>query len=180
MNLSIQRPVAALIGVLALGLAGCGGASTAVPTKSSGETAEHAHEHPVHGPHDGDLIELGNDEYHAEIVHEADGKVSVYILDSSAKNAVPIDAPEVTLNIVHDGSPEQIPLAASPTETDPAGQSSRFVSADGHAGADLDHAGVQAKLAVMINGTSYQGVIAHDHDHAGHDHAGHDHDDHQH
>jgi hypothetical protein len=175
MNLSFHRPATVLLGILAVGVAGCGGASTAVPTKSSGETAEHAHEHADHGPHDGDLVELGNDEYHAEIVHEADGKVSVYILDSSAKSAVPIDAAEVTLNIVHDGTPEQISLAAAPMDTDPAGQSSRFVTADAHASEDLDHEGVAAKLAVTINGTSYQGAIEHDHDHAGHDHGDHQH-----
>jgi len=27
------------------------------------------HAHPSHGPHSGDLIELGNEEYHAELVH---------------------------------------------------------------------------------------------------------------
>lgn len=27
------------------------------------------HAHPSHGPHGGDLIELGNEEYHAELVH---------------------------------------------------------------------------------------------------------------
>ncbi len=27
------------------------------------------HAHPTHGPHGGDLIELGNEEYHAELVH---------------------------------------------------------------------------------------------------------------
>ena len=30
---------------------------------------EDGHAHPTHGPHGGDLIELGNEEYHAELVH---------------------------------------------------------------------------------------------------------------
>lgn len=158
-----------LFAVALLAFTGCGGGAAPAPAPTP-TTEEHAHEHPDHGPHDGDLVELGNEEYHAEVVHEADEKLSVYILDSSAKNLVPIDATEITLNIVHDGSPEQHALAAAPVETDPAGKSSRFVSADAHAGEDLDIEGAQAKLAVTINGTAYQGALAHNHDHAGHDH----------
>jgi hypothetical protein len=164
-----------LLALFAIGLltfSGCGGGAPAEIPAPAPPEHEHAHEHADHGPHGGDLVELGSEEYHAEIVHEADEKLSIYILDGSAKNLVPIDATEITLNIVHDGSPEQHALAAAPTETDPAGKSSRFVSADAHAGEDLDIEGVQAKLAVTINGTAYQGAVAHDHDH---DHAGHDH-----
>jgi hypothetical protein len=170
----MSRLTFSLFSVALLAFTGCGGAPAPAPAPTP-TTEEHAHEHPDHGPHDGDLVGLGNEEYHAEIVHEAEGKLSVYILDSSAKNLVPIDATEITLNIVHDGSPEQHALAAAPAETDPAGKSSRFVSGDAHAGEDLDTEGVQAKLAVTINGTAYQGAIEHDHNHAGHDHGDHKH-----
>jgi len=168
----MSRLTCSLFAVALLAFTGCGGAPAPAPAPTT-TTEEHAHEHPDHGPHDGDLVELGNEEYHAEIVHEAEGKLSVYILDSSAKNLVPIDATEITLNIVHDGSPEQHALAAAPTETDPAGKSSKFVSADAHAGEDLDLEGAQAKLAVTINGTAYQGAVAHNH--AGHEHSDHKH-----
>ena len=34
---------------------------------------DHAgHAHPTEGPHGGDLIELGNEEYHAELIHPHD------------------------------------------------------------------------------------------------------------
>jgi len=69
-------------------------------TKGPPETTAHAeHAHPGEGPHHGDLVELGNEEYHAEVVHGEGGSVSVYILDSAAKSAVPIDATELTINI---------------------------------------------------------------------------------
>jgi hypothetical protein len=171
----MSRLQPALLSVALLTFAGCGGAPTPTPAPTPTAETEHAHEHPDHGPHGGDLVELGSEEYHAEIVHEADEKISVYILDGSAKTAVPIEATEITLNVVHDGSPEQHALAAAPTDTDPAGKSSRFVSADGHAGEDLHIEGVQAKLAVTINGTAYQGTVSHHHDHEGHDHADHKH-----
>ncbi len=42
------------------------------------------HSHPTEGPHHGTLIELGKEEYHAELVHD-DKMVTIYILDSAAK-----------------------------------------------------------------------------------------------
>jgi hypothetical protein len=35
-------------------------------------------------------VELGNEEYHVEVTHDA-ASVTLYVLDSSAKKAVPID-----------------------------------------------------------------------------------------
>lgn len=180
MSRKTSKAVLALLATLGLSIAGCGGgpAATEPPEDSTASPSDaHAHEHPDHGPRGGDLVELGNEEYHAEVIHESDGKLSVYILDAAAKVDVPIEATEIMLNVVHDGAPEQFKLAASPVDSDPDGQSSRFVSIDEHAGADLDHDGTQAKLAVTINGTSYQGAIEHDH---GHSHGDHDHGEHKH
>jgi pyoverdine/dityrosine biosynthesis protein Dit1 len=71
------------------------------------------HEHPSEGPHHGSLIELGKEEFHAELVHD-DKSVTIYVLDSAAKNFVPADASEVVINVLHDGKPEQLKLAAAP------------------------------------------------------------------
>ena len=49
------------------------------------------HAHPSEGPHHGTLVELGNEEFHAEVVHD-DKSVTVYVLDAGATKAVPIDA----------------------------------------------------------------------------------------
>ncbi len=135
----------------------------------NGEHGEHdGHDHPAEGPHHGILIELGNETYHAELVHdEQSGTVTIYILDSGAKTAVPIDATELTINLKHDGQGEQFKLAASPDAGDPAGKSSRFVSSDAELGEDLEHEGADARLVAVIDGKSYSGDIAHhDHDHA--------------
>jgi hypothetical protein len=99
--------------------------------------------------------------------------VTVYLLDGSAKTAVPIDAGDVTINLSHEGKAEQFKLPASPDAGDPAGKSSRFVSQEKqHIAQDLDAKGSAAKLVVTINGKQYTGKIEHDHDH---DHADHKH-----
>ena len=124
--------------------------------------AEHAH--PSEGPHHGDLVELGNEEFHAEVVHGEGGSVSVYILDSAAKVSVPIDATELTINITHDGNAEQFKLPADRDAADPEGKSSRFSLKDEGLAKDLDSHDASARLVVMINGKSYSGKIAHAHD----------------
>jgi len=169
---------------------GCGSATEA-PTASSqagheehdedghddehGDGDEHGHDqggHPEEGPHHGSLIELGNEEYHAELVHDdASGTVTIYLLDSSAKLSVPIDATSVFVNLSHDGNAEQFELVASPQSADLSGKSSRFVSTDAELAEDLDHEGAEAKLVVTIGGKQYRGTIEHDHEHdEDHDH----------
>ncbi|MCO6435964.1 MAG: hypothetical protein J5J06_02625 [Phycisphaerae bacterium] len=153
--------------------AGCNqnASGPAVPPVNGGEGhADHAeHAHATVGPHGGDLIELGNEEYHAELLHdERAGTVTIYILDAHAKAAVPIDATELTINLKHDGQAEQFKLAASPDAGDPPGESSRFTSSDAELGEDLEHEGAEPQLVVTINGKQYRGKIEHgDHGHEG-------------
>src|SRR3989337_1170847 len=117
----LSVPFCALV---TLGLVGCGGN----PSQPSGSTetaaspatveAEHDHAHPSEGPHGGSLIELGAEEYHAELIHDDQaGTVTIYLLDSAAKAAVAIDAPDVTINLTHEGRGEQFKLAAAAEET---------------------------------------------------------------
>lgn len=130
------------------------------------------HAHPSDGPHHGTLVELGNEEFHAEVVHDAQS-VTVYVLDAGATKAVPVDAKELTINLMHDGTPEQFKLAASPDAGDPSGKSSRFTLSDAELVGHIDDESAAPKLMLTINGTPYRGEIKHDHD--GHDHSGHDH-----
>lgn len=109
-------------------------------------------------------MELGNEEFHAEVVHGEGGSVSVYILDSAAKVAVPIDATKLTINITHDGNAEQFRLPADRDAADPDGKSSRFSLKDEELAKDLESHDASARLVVMINGKSYSGKIAHAHD----------------
>jgi hypothetical protein len=150
----------------AFSFTGCGGK----PKPASGDKAEHAHDehdHPSEGPHKGHLIELGTEEYHAELVHDdATKTVSIYILDSKAKEAVPIAAKEVTLNLVVDTKPLQVKLPATPQKDDPENQSSHFSAADEATLEALESPKTTGRLNVTINDKPYTGEIAHhDYDH---------------
>jgi hypothetical protein len=147
-------------------LVGCGaqpesGTGPAVVDKPPPATVD-AHAHPSHGPHEGELIELGNEEFHAELLHDAKS-VTIYILDAAAKTAVPIEATEITINVQHEGQPEQFSLAAAPDTGDPAGKSSKFTSQDAELAEHVEDEGSNARLVVTINGQQYNGAIVHDH-----------------
>lgn len=177
MKTLLATTIATLSAVLMLTGVGCNGDTATsdtsnVETEPPPGTVETAHDHPTHGPHEGDLIELGNEAYHAELVHSEGEEIVIYILGSDAKTAVPIEATEVVVNVVHDGKPEQFKLTASAKEGDPEGQSSRFTSSDAELSEHVHEEGSEAKLVVVIEGKQYTGKIAHDHDH---DH-GHSHD----
>lgn len=160
--------------VALLTLAGCSkdpasGPETAAPPATL--DGHDDHDHPTEGPHHGDLIELGNEEYHAEILHDEDaGTVTIYVLNAAATGQVPIDAKEVTINARHDGKAQQFTLTASPDVSDPEGKSSRFVSNDEELAHCLDDKDAEPRLVITINGKSYRGTIAHGHDHEEHDH----------
>lgn len=158
-----------LMASLVLGLAvGCSkpAAGPATPPAGPGQPPAQGHEehgHATEGPHGGHLIELGKEEYHAEMVHDdAAGTVTIYVLDSSAKKPVAIEASEIVINLKHAGKPEQFKLAASPDQGDPAGKSSRFMSNDKELGEDLDAEGADAQLMLEINGTQYRGAMHHE------------------
>ncbi|MCG8450439.1 MAG: hypothetical protein MI725_12795 [Pirellulales bacterium] len=158
-------------------VSGCGKSdkhSASAPSASL--AAGDAHNHPTAGPHHGDLIELGNEEYHAELVHDqASGAVTIYLLDSGAKNAVPIGVSSLLVNVSHNGRAEQFTLQAVPAAEDPAGKCSRFVSTDTELAEQLDHEEFEAQLVAMIDQKQYRGAIRHDHEEHGEQHHQHDH-----
>ena len=161
------RCACTLIALGTISLSGCGGGSgpgSQVPAEHGDHDQEHAH--ATEGPHGGSIIELGTEEFHAELVHDDEaGSVMIYFLDSTAKQVAPIDAGEVSINLRHDGNAEQFKLAASPTEGDPQGKSSRFVSAEKELAEDLDRSDARGQLVATISGKQYRGNIEHDHDH---------------
>ncbi|TWT66756.1 hypothetical protein Pla123a_46440 [Posidoniimonas polymericola] len=153
--------------LLGVATAGCGPQATTTPNPGDAH-AEHVH--PTEGPHHGALAELGEEEYHAEIVHDDDaGKLYVYLLDGAAKQAVSIDAEEITVNLSHDGKPEQFKLVADPEEGDATGGASRFSSSDAELLEEIEHDHADGQLVVSINGSQFRGALPH-HDHDDHDH----------
>lgn len=177
---TVRTRMVSAAAIAAMGIAGCAQKSDS-PQETYIDspppptiTSSHEHAHPSEGPHHGDLIELGNEEYHAELVHD-ESSVTIYLLDSSAKAPLAIEASELTINLKHDGKPEQFKLAAQRQESDPEGKSSRFVSNDKELAAHIEETETEPKLVVTIDGKSFTGTITHSHDHGDHSHGDHKH-----
>lgn len=160
--------LAFVVPVLSIAVAGCGSGDKAAPAEAHSEAGHDEHSHAAAGPHGGDLIGLGDEEYHAELVHdEAAGTVTLYVLDSAAKASVPIEATEVTINLTHEGQGEQLKLVASTDQGDPTGKSSRFVLSDTKLAEHLHHEDAKPQLVITIDGKQFRGTVEHHHDEHG-------------
>jgi len=139
---------------------------------STGTAHDHGHDHGHHdhadeGPNGGHLIELGDEQYHAEWLHDDDsGKVEVIILDGTAKQEVPVAADVVTITVDVEGDQH---YALEPTNAE-NGLASRFeiVAPDLVTALKLGD-GVEVTLDIEIDGTPFSSTIEHL-DHDGHDH----------
>ena len=128
---------------------------------------EHAdHEHAELGPHGGQLIELGDDEYHAELLHdEQTHTVTIYVLDGKAAETVPISAPEVAIQLNVNGEPQRFALAAVHLDQEKPAQAVCFEAADEELSHALDEQGAKGTLTIDINGREFTGPIVHRHSH---------------
>ena len=165
-----MRAMKTAYGVMALGLAvaWAAGGVAAVAAQPTAKKGGHAHAHPTEGPHHGSLIELGREDYHAELVHDpAADTVTIYVLDGAAHEAVPIDAEQLTLNLVVGGKPQQFQLAAQPQSSDPEGMSSAFGCVSKPMCEALHAKGTTGRLNVKIKGKLFVGAVGgHTHPHA--------------
>src|SRR5262249_31357626 len=111
------------------------------------------HDHPNKGPHGGPLAEWGEEQYHVEFtVDRAKKRATVYILDSTARTAVPIAAESVTLSLTKPAA--QITVRAEPQDGAPRGQASRFSGSDEKLGPD---GGLEGEISATIAGTPFSG-----------------------
>lgn len=159
--------------VLLLAQAGCwkpnapGADAPAVVEHADDDHGHGDHGHPEEGPHHGSLIELGKEEYHAELVHDdAAHKVTIYLLDGAAKKSVAIADKEISANLVVAGKPQQFKLPAAPQTEDATGSSSRFELTNKEFCEALDDKQTTGRLNLTIAGKPYAGEITH----GGHDH----------
>lgn len=132
----------------------------------------HDHGHDA-GPHGGHLIELGEEEYHAEIVFDSETrKTTVYILGPDAESPHAITAGQIELHL-HVGEQEsEFMLSAAPLESDGEGKSSRFeLPADKMPESIKDEEDFEGEVHLKIGEKEYTGKVAHDHDgdHGKHD-----------
>ncbi len=194
MRFSFTSVCLTAVAVLSFSLAGCGadsskssddgGAASSEGEHSEGDGHDHSegdgHDHaedahPTEGPHGGQLIELGDEEYHAELMHDEDThKVAIHVLDAAGKKAVAIPAAEISVQLFQDGKFVKYALKAVDAS---GGNASQFeLVDDALCDALCAEDGTKGRLQVTINGKPYTGTIAHEgHDHEGHDHEGEDH-----
>lgn len=182
---------------VSVSLVGCGSDSTETPTEKiegspppiaseadQDEHAGHDHgadagaEHPTEGPHGGHLIELGDEKYHAELLHdEKTHAVTVHLLDAAGKEPVAAPLEEITLQLFQDGQFVKYALKAVQAQ----GGASQFEIIDEALCDALCHEDeLRGRIQVTINGKPYTGTIEHS-SHEGHDHEGdaHEGDDHK-
>lgn len=152
----------------ALGLisAGCepqgGNFKTASQIKQENQAAGKADSHDDHdhgaGPHGGSIVELGDEEYHAEVV--VDGKahaLKVYLFGKDAKTAAPISATEVMVVTEDD---QKLALKAAPQSGDGEGKASLFELIDEAAVDAISKAGyLHGSLQLEADGKSYRADI---------------------
>ena len=140
-------------------LPGCGGD----PDPNDGDdVGTDDDDHPEEGPHGGKLIELGNEEYHAEIIH-SDDKASVFLLDGSVKMGPSISEASLKLNLTHHGDAKQFVLDGVAQEGS-EGEYSEFTSSDEELLGLLkedDH--LDVAVVVEIKGVMFRGTLAHSH-----------------
>ena len=124
----------------------------------------HAHSHEALGPHEGHVIELGDEEYHVEWLHDDEsGLVTVYILDSAMKAEVPIEAR--TLTVEYTVGKEQHPheLTAVESEGSDGTKTARFEVTSKSLISALKMAGqgVDATIAIEIDGKPFTAKFEH-------------------
>jgi len=161
--------VASLAIGLACGAVGCNNSSE---YKSASEVKKAAplpdHDHGAKGPHGGGIIELGEEEYHAELVIDHDSHaVVLYVLGKDAKTPELVSATEVT--VTPEGK-DSLTLKATPQAGEAEGKTSKFELVDDAVVHALMDAGfVHGTLRISIGDKPYNGKIDYHLDEAGHD-----------
>lgn len=175
MRLSV---ITALYGAFVLGNLGEVHAQPVADPHAGHDHAEHDHDAP--GPHGGSLFPLGDEKYHAELVlDEEKNQVTVVLLDSAAKQLVPLAEPYLVVNVRGDGKPRQHKLLPVYSDGQHAGPTAMYALVGKPLMDDLHSHDAVAKLVVRIASKQYVATLHHDHgDHEGHE--DHEHSDHDH
>lgn len=178
------RGIECLLIVAALAISGCTGSNSeytevdpSEPEVGHGDHGHGGHDHGSHGPNGGDIVELGTEDMHAELVVDEEAhRINVHILGGDIKAAKPIEAAEISLSFKHGDEVEEFKLAAAPKDGEPEGQSSLFTLKSDEAFEELHEHPEGATISITVGEETFTGIATHDHDHAhGHDHGDDDH-----
>lgn len=133
---------------------------------------DHAgHDHAAKGPHGGAILEVGEEEYHVEWLHDDDGNVDFFVLDAAMLKEVPLALGELVVTTKIGDKTEAFSLTAVTPTGDPP-QSAHFNSNDPALLPRLELVGEEGASAVLtlpIKGKTYS-VKIEPHRHDGHSH----------
>src|ERR1039457_5448401 len=102
-----MKPTTLICLALAAGFfAGC-----SKPDNATAPETEAVHKHEHHPPHGGTPVELGEEEYHVELVRDAAaGKLQAFVLDGELENFVRVPAAALEITAQVSGREEQLIL----------------------------------------------------------------------
>ena len=159
------RLIQTIVCLAAFVMVGCNSGSETGNQKPAEPADPHAgHDHSSLGPHGGHILELGNEDYHAEWRFDNDsGKVTIYLLDSAVKKAVTTTATSISVQVKHGDNVSDYELPAINQSEDDPPTTSEFELVDtvmlellkgvGH--------GIDASLKVVIGDKEYTGAFGH-------------------
>ena len=151
----MRRSIFAIVAVMAAGLISVGGCSNRKDV--SKPIIKNGHDHDDVGPHQGALVEWG-EEYHLEFtVDHAKKQATVYVLDENVEKPSPIPTETLTLVIENDKTPVEIELKADPDKDDPKGKSSKFVAVHDVLGKEIEFKG---RIRGVVNEKPYDNSFA--------------------
>jgi hypothetical protein len=146
-----------LLAVLTILVPGCGDKPAAkAPSGDAGKAAAHEHDH---GPNGGEILELGEEEGHLEMIHDhIGGNVTVHVFGKDLKTPVAVTAPTIVVQ-TKDGMKE---FSLTPLGDAPGGKSTSWKG--GHAGLAVDP--WVGRIRVTIGGKEFQSPLENpDHKH---------------
>jgi|CXWL01.1.fsa_nt_gi hypothetical protein len=151
-------------------VAACNSSTPPTPAPVAVEPAEHDHahdhSHEALGPNGGHLVELGDEEYHLEWTHDdATGLVTLYVLNDTADQFVPIASEAVTITAKVAESTEYKLTAVEPIGDPPISAKFELKSPELIECLKLAGQGTEVSVALTIDGKEYRGKFEH-HDHA--------------
>ncbi len=146
-----------------LPLMGCSGKSSSEPTNAEVPGTHPEHHHPEKGIEGGTLIELGEEEYHVELlIDNKAGQVKINVLDGAATKRVPVEKTlNISFNAKKSGETLSFPLTAQPHAEDPEGKTSSFGSEEKALSEFLSSRVQGVKLVgLKIQGKAYSGTYS--------------------
>ena len=136
--------------LLLLAVGGCGD-KPAAPAKGAATPAADVHAHPE-APHGGELLELGEEEAHLELVHDSKaGSVTVYVLGKDGKTPISVAPP--TIVVATKEGPKEITLTAVNPKAD--GTADTFKGS--HASLMVEP--LDGRIRVTIAGKAFQSPL---------------------